>query len=148
MYLLHALHSFLHTNITFIEGAVAATNFTISWNLYDEYTRTLASTVDCCSVSISLQSITAVAFGRRTRNEAGKPQANDQHGSDLDIAIDVDQAVWFTSPCKNGGFGSKPSSESHTSLMYCCSVLVWLAGRLDLVDPNLLDSDSCPNLAD
>ncbi len=70
----------------------------------------------------------------------GKPWVNDHHGSDPDVAIDVEEAVRFISSCKNfdGGFGSKPGSESHAGLIYCCLGSLSLAGRLDLVDPNLL----------
>lgn len=38
-------------------------------------------------------------------------------------AIDVDKAIDFIMTCYNtidGGFGSRPGSESHAGLIYCC----------------------------
>jgi prenyltransferase beta subunit len=39
----------------------------------------------------------------------------------LDV-VDLDKAVQFVLSCRNfdGGFGSRPDSESHAGLIYCC----------------------------
>lgn len=52
-------------------------------------------------------------------------------------SIDVDKAVQFVASCRNemdGGFGSKPGSESHSAYVYCCVGSLALTDRLDLVD--------------
>jgi len=45
-------------------------------------------------------------------------------------AIDVEKAVQFVLKCMNfdGGFGSKPGSESHAGLIYCCVGLLSITG--------------------
>lgn len=45
-------------------------------------------------------------------------------------AIDVEKAVEFVANCMNfdGGFGSKPGSESHAGLIYCCLGLLSITG--------------------
>lgn len=45
-------------------------------------------------------------------------------------AIDVEKAVQFVLKCMNfdGGFGSKPGSESHAGLIYCCTGLLSITG--------------------
>jgi len=44
--------------------------------------------------------------------------------------IDVEKAVQFVLKCMNfdGGFGSKPESESHAGLIYCCVGLLSITG--------------------
>lgn len=46
-------------------------------------------------------------------------------------AIDVEKAVSFVISCMNfdGGFGSKPGSESHAGLIYCCVGLLSITGN-------------------
>ena len=55
-------------------------------------------------------------------------------------ACDVDKAVEFLESCKNfdGGFGSKPGSESHAGLIYCAVGFLSVTERLDVLDPDLL----------
>ena len=55
-------------------------------------------------------------------------------------ACDVDKAVKFVASCKNfdGGFGSKPGSESHAGLIYCAVGFLSVTERLDVLDPDLL----------
>ena len=55
-------------------------------------------------------------------------------------AIDLDKAVEFVLSCKNfdGGFGSKPGSESHAGLIYCCVGFLSITGYLHEVDADLL----------
>lgn len=45
-------------------------------------------------------------------------------------AIDIEKAVEFVLKCMNfdGGFGSKPGSESHAGLIYCCVGLLSITG--------------------
>ncbi|KAG8042147.1 hypothetical protein G9C98_000138 [Cotesia typhae] len=52
----------------------------------------------------------------------------------------VEKAVEFVESCMNfdGGFGSKPGSESHAGLIYCCLGFLSITGRLDLVDVDRL----------
>lgn len=55
--------------------------------------------------------------------------------------INVDAAVDFVMKCNNlidGGFGSRPGSESHAGLIYCCLGSLSLTGQLDRVDADLL----------
>lgn len=55
--------------------------------------------------------------------------------------IDVDKAVEFIMKCNNlidGGFGSKPGSESHAGLVYCALGALALTGNLYRVDADLL----------
>ncbi|KYN01086.1 Geranylgeranyl transferase type-2 subunit beta [Cyphomyrmex costatus] len=55
-------------------------------------------------------------------------------------AIDVEKAVQFVLKCMNfdGGFGSKPGSESHAGLIYCCIGLLSITGHLHLIDADRL----------
>ena len=55
-------------------------------------------------------------------------------------ACDVDAAVRYVASCKNfdGGFGSKPGSESHAGLIYCAVGFLSVTERLDVLDPDLL----------
>ena len=56
-------------------------------------------------------------------------------------AIDVGKAVDFVMRCNNlidGGFGSKPGSESHAGLTYCGLGALALTNSLDRVDADLL----------
>ena len=55
-------------------------------------------------------------------------------------ACDVDKAVEFVASCKNfdGGFGSRPGSESHAGLIYCAVGFLSVTQRLDVLDPDLL----------
>lgn len=56
-------------------------------------------------------------------------------------AINLEKAVQFIMNCNNqidGGFGSKPGSESHAAYVYCCVGSLSLAGRIDLVDAEQL----------
>ena len=50
------------------------------------------------------------------------------------------KAVEFVAGCGNfdGGFGSKPGSESHAGLIYCNVGFLSIVGRLDLVDAEAL----------
>ncbi|KAI1287304.1 Geranylgeranyl transferase type-2 subunit beta [Halotydeus destructor] len=55
--------------------------------------------------------------------------------------INIDSAVEFIMKCNNGldgGFGSRPGSESHAGLIYCALGSLSITGRLDLVDAELL----------
>lgn len=44
--------------------------------------------------------------------------------------IDVEKAVEFVVSCMNfdGGFGSRPGSESHAGLIYCCLGMLSVTG--------------------
>jgi geranylgeranyl transferase type-2 subunit beta len=56
-------------------------------------------------------------------------------------AIDVSAAVAFVLRCQNpidGGFGSRPGSESHSGLVYCALGALSLTHSLDRVDAELL----------
>lgn len=56
-------------------------------------------------------------------------------------AINTESAVDFIMSCNNeidGGFGSRPGSESHSGLIYCALGSLSILGRLDLVDADLL----------
>jgi len=55
-------------------------------------------------------------------------------------ACNVDAAVRYVASCKNfdGGFGSKPGSESHAGLIYCAVGFLSVTERLDVLDPDLL----------
>jgi len=55
--------------------------------------------------------------------------------------IDIDTAVCFIMKCNNdidGGFGSKPGSESHAGLVYCGLGALSITGRLEMIDAELL----------
>ncbi|XP_053205211.1 geranylgeranyl transferase type-2 subunit beta-like [Panonychus citri] len=55
--------------------------------------------------------------------------------------IDVNKACEFIMRCNNlidGGFGSRPGSESHAGLVYCAVGALGLAGELNRVDGDLL----------
>jgi prenyltransferase beta subunit len=47
-------------------------------------------------------------------------------------AIDVEKAVEFILSCMNfdGGFGSRPGSESHAGLIYCCLGTLSITGTV------------------
>lgn len=47
-------------------------------------------------------------------------------------AIDVEKAVEFVLSCRNfdGGFGSRPGSESHAGLIYCCVGVLSITGQV------------------
>lgn len=49
-------------------------------------------------------------------------------------AIDVNKAVDFVMSCMNfdGGFGSRPGSESHAGLIYCCVGFLSITGKKPL----------------
>ena len=49
--------------------------------------------------------------------------------------INVNKAVEFVKNCINfdGGFGSKPGSESHSGLIYCCVGLLSITGTTDRI---------------
>ena len=55
-------------------------------------------------------------------------------------SCDVDKAVAFVESCKNfdGGFGSRPGSESHAGLIYCAVGFLSVTERLDVIDADLL----------
>lgn len=55
-------------------------------------------------------------------------------------AINVDKAVEFVKSCMNfdGGFGSRPLSESHAGLVYCCVGFLSVTNRLDLIEADKL----------
>ncbi|GLV35980.1 Rab geranylgeranyltransferase subunit beta [Carabus blaptoides fortunei] len=55
-------------------------------------------------------------------------------------AINIDKAVEFVESCMNfdGGFGSRPLSESHAGLVYCCIGFLSITGRLDIIDGDKL----------
>jgi prenyltransferase beta subunit len=48
-------------------------------------------------------------------------------------AIDVEKAVEFVVSCMNfdGGFGSRPGSESHAGLVYCCLGMLSITGIIE-----------------
>jgi prenyltransferase beta subunit len=48
-------------------------------------------------------------------------------------AIDVEKAVEFVISCMNfdGGFGSRPGSESHAGLIYCCLGMLSITGIIE-----------------
>jgi geranylgeranyl transferase type-2 subunit beta len=45
--------------------------------------------------------------------------------------IDLDKATEFVRKCRNfdGGFGSRPGSESHAGQIYCCVGFLSIVGR-------------------
>ncbi|XP_054164255.1 geranylgeranyl transferase type-2 subunit beta-like [Oppia nitens] len=56
-------------------------------------------------------------------------------------AIDLDKAIDFVMQCNNtidGGFGSRPGSESHAGLIYCSLGCLSIAGELHRIDADLL----------
>lgn len=55
-------------------------------------------------------------------------------------AVNIESAVRFVESCKNfdGGFGSRPLSESHAGLIYCCLGFLSVTGRLDIVERDTL----------
>ncbi|XP_014672659.1 PREDICTED: geranylgeranyl transferase type-2 subunit beta-like [Priapulus caudatus] len=55
-------------------------------------------------------------------------------------AIDVNKAVQHILACRNfdGGFGTRPGSESHAGQIYCCVGALAIVGRLHEVDADLL----------
>lgn len=56
-------------------------------------------------------------------------------------AINLDKAVEHVMACNNqidGGFGSKPGSESHSAYVYCCVGSLAIAGCLDKIDADQL----------
>lgn len=58
----------------------------------------------------------------------------------LDV-IDLDKAVDFAMSCYNfcdGGFGSRPGSESHSGLIYCALGTLSIAGQMERIDADLL----------
>lgn len=51
--------------------------------------------------------------------------------------VNIDKAVEFVLSCNNqidGGFGSKPGSESHSAYVYCCVGALSIAGQLHRID--------------
>ena len=55
--------------------------------------------------------------------------------------MNTETAVDWIMKCSNeidGGFGSRPGSESHSGLIYCALGSLSLLGRLDLVDADSL----------
>lgn len=52
----------------------------------------------------------------------------------------MNKAVDFVRSCMNfdGGFGSRPHSESHAGLIYCCVGFLSITGRLDIIDRDTL----------
>lgn len=55
--------------------------------------------------------------------------------------INLEKAIEFVMSCNNqidGGFGSKPGSESHSAYVYCCVGSLAIADKLDLVDSDYL----------
>ena len=50
--------------------------------------------------------------------------------------LNVDSAVRFLMRCYNtdGGFGTRPGSESHSGQIYCCVGALAIAGRLAEID--------------
>lgn len=55
--------------------------------------------------------------------------------------INLNKAVEFIMSCNNqidGGFGSKPGSESHAAYVYCCVGSLAIAGQLDKIDKDYL----------
>lgn len=55
-------------------------------------------------------------------------------------AIDLDAAVRHVIACQNfdGGFGTRPESESHAGQIYCCLGTLAIAGELERVDADKL----------
>lgn len=55
-------------------------------------------------------------------------------------AIQVDKTVEWILECKNydGGFGSRPGSESHAGQIFCCVAALAIANALHHVDSELL----------
>lgn len=56
-------------------------------------------------------------------------------------AIDIKKTVEFVMSCNNqidGGFGSKPGSESHSAYVYCCVGTLAIANSLHLIDKDQL----------
>uniref|UniRef100_A0A914RUB1 Geranylgeranyl transferase type II subunit beta n=1 Tax=Parascaris equorum TaxID=6256 RepID=A0A914RUB1_PAREQ len=53
----------------------------------------------------------------------------------LDI-VDLDKAIDFVLKCYNfdGGFGTRPESESHAGQVYCCLGSLAITGRLEQID--------------
>ncbi|RWS26795.1 geranylgeranyl transferase type-2 subunit beta-like protein, partial [Leptotrombidium deliense] len=59
--------------------------------------------------------------------------------------IDINSAISFVMKCNNlidGGFGSRPGSESHAGLVYCALGALSLTGQLDAIDADLLGKDT------
>ncbi|CAG2104396.1 unnamed protein product [Medioppia subpectinata] len=55
--------------------------------------------------------------------------------------IDLDKTIDYVMLCYNtidGGFGSRPGSESHAGLIYCSLASLSIAGQLDRIDADLL----------
>lgn len=55
--------------------------------------------------------------------------------------INTQSALTFIMKCNNmidGGFGSRPGSETHAGLVYCALGSLSILGRLDLIDPEVL----------
>lgn len=55
--------------------------------------------------------------------------------------INLEKAVEFVLACNNeidGGFGSKPGSESHSAYVYCCVGSLAIANQLDRIDKEQL----------
>ena len=54
--------------------------------------------------------------------------------------IDLSKAVTFVCSCMNfdGGFGTRPGSESHAGQIYCCVGFLSILGELHRVDADLL----------
>lgn len=55
--------------------------------------------------------------------------------------INLNKAVDFVMACNNqidGGFGSKPGSESHSAYVYCCVGSLAIAGQLNRIDKDQL----------
>jgi len=56
-------------------------------------------------------------------------------------AIDLCKAIEFVMSCNNeidGGFGSKPGSESHSAYVYCCVGSLAIADKLELIEADQL----------
>jgi prenyltransferase beta subunit len=51
-------------------------------------------------------------------------------------AVDVPKAVEFILSCQNfdGGFGTRPGSESHAGQVYCCIGTLAICGCLEAID--------------
>lgn len=60
-------------------------------------------------------------------------------------AIDVDKAVEFILSCMNfdGGFGSRPGSESHAGLIYCCLGTLSITGTEQSTCNSIIVIDAC-----
>merc|ERR1712168_969537 len=54
--------------------------------------------------------------------------------------IDLNKVVEFVASCMNfdGGFGTRPGSESHAGQIYCCVGFLSITGDLHRVDADLL----------